>query len=89
MASLFLKLGKEKLELAVIDTLLHTFPCKVVSLSWDRPILFQSIPNNFCGVIGVNKRDVFILNQFECRVQEEEREERHLKIRSYSSDNRG
>lgn len=29
MASLFLKLGKEKLELAVIDTLMHTFPCSL------------------------------------------------------------
>lgn len=42
MASLFLKLGKEKLELSVIDTLLHTFPCKVVPLGWDRHVLFLS-----------------------------------------------
>lgn len=65
MAPLFFNLGKEKLELAVIDILLHTFCCKVVSLGWDRHILIHSIPNNFCIVIGVNKETVFILNQFE------------------------
>lgn len=70
MASLFLKLGKEKLELAVIDSLLHAFPCKVVSLGCDRHVLFHSIPNNFCILIGVNKQTAFIFNQFECRAEE-------------------
>lgn len=89
MASVFLKWGKGKHELAATDTLLRTFPCKVVSLGQDRHIiLFQSIPYSFCIVIGVNKRAAFILIQFECRV-EEGRRERHLEIRSYSSDKRG
>lgn len=70
MASLFLKLGKGKPELAATDPLLHTFPCKVVSLGQDRHIFFQSIPYRFCIVIGVNKQAAFILIRSERRVEE-------------------